>query len=68
MKPTTYNEGPEAFTAFDNAMGLILSVPREEMLLREAEYKRQSEANPNRRGPKRKLKSSASDPASREKA
>jgi len=30
----------------------VLSVPREEIVRREAEYKHQSAANPNRRGPK----------------
>jgi len=33
----------------------ILSVPREEIQRREAEYKKQSEANPHRRGRKRKI-------------
>jgi len=34
----------------------VLSVPHEEIMRREEEYKRQSLANPNRRGPKRKAK------------
>jgi hypothetical protein len=42
-------EGTEAFKRFANAMQKIVSVPREEFLRREAEYKRRSEANPNRR-------------------
>jgi hypothetical protein len=37
-----------------------MSVPKEEILRREAEYKKQSEQNPHRRGPKRKVKPSAS--------
>jgi hypothetical protein len=37
-------------------MKKIISVPREEMLRREAEYKKQSALNPNRRGPKAKKK------------
>jgi hypothetical protein len=42
----------------------VLSVSREEMLRREADYRKQVDANPNRRGPKRKIKASAShDPA-----
>ena len=47
-------EGPEAQRRFTDAMKKILSVPREEILRREAEYKRQSALNPNRRGPKPK--------------
>jgi hypothetical protein len=54
MKPATYNEGPEAFTTFTNAMQKILSAPKEELQRREAEYKRRSDAKPIRRGPKRK--------------
>ncbi len=46
---------------FASLVERLLSVPREEMQRREAEYKRQSEANPHRRGPKRKVKPSAGD-------
>jgi hypothetical protein len=58
MKPHTpeYIEGPEAFTRFDALVRKVLSVPHEEIMRREAEYKRQSAMNPNRRGPKRKNK------------
>jgi hypothetical protein len=52
-------EGPEAATLFDALVRKVVSVPHEEIMRREAEYKRQSEANPNRRGPKRKVKPSA---------
>ena len=45
---------PDQFEKFDAAVRTILSVPRSVILEREAEYKRQSLANPNRRGPKRK--------------
>ena len=38
-----------------------MKVPHSEIMRREAEYKKQSLANPNRRGPKRKVKPSASD-------
>lgn len=41
---------------FDALVRKVLSVPREEIIRREAEYKRQSAMNPNRRGPKRKPK------------
>jgi hypothetical protein len=52
------------FNAFDKLVGKVLTVSREEMQRREAEYKKQSDANPRKRGPKRKVKTSASpDPA-----
>jgi hypothetical protein len=50
------NEGPEAFTRFKDAMRTILSVPRSELLRREEEYK-QAALNPNKRGPKPKVRS-----------
>ncbi len=52
-------EGRKAFRRFDSAMGTILSVSKEEMLRREEAYKRQVELNPNKRGPKSKLKSAS---------
>ncbi len=48
------------FIAFDAIVGKVLSVSHEEMQRREAEYRKQVEANPNRRGPKRKVRSSVS--------
>ena len=62
MKPKPEPEpvnGPEAWTKFEGVMRKVLAVPREEMLRREAEYRKQVDANPNRRGPKRKVKPSA---------
>jgi hypothetical protein len=57
-------EGPEAFSRFDTGVRQILSVPRSTIERRERVYRKQVEANPNRRGPKRKVKPSASpDPA-----
>ncbi len=51
------------FKAFDNLVGRFLSVSHEEMQRREAEYRKQVEANPKRRGPKRKtITPSASSP------
>ena len=47
---------PDQFERFDSAVRKILSVPREEMVRREEEYKRQSALNPNRRGQKPKAK------------
>jgi hypothetical protein len=62
MKPHTPDviEGPEAYKRFDALVRKVLSVPHEEIVRREAEYKRQSARNPNRRGPKPKAKPSAS--------
>jgi hypothetical protein len=54
-----YIEGPEAVTRFDALVRKILSVPHEEIMRREAEYKMQSALNPKRRGPKPKVKPSA---------
>jgi len=45
-------EGPEATACFDALVRKVLSVPHAEIMRREAEYKKQSLANPNRRGPK----------------
>ena len=49
-----YIEGPKASARMDAATRKMLSVPREEMQRREAEYRAKVDANPNRRGPKRK--------------
>jgi hypothetical protein len=58
------HEGPEAFTRFDSEMTFLLSVPHSKLKRREKAYRKKAEANPNRRGPKRKATSSASpDPA-----
>ena len=53
----------EEFNAFDKAVRKILSVPKSEILKREAEYKKQADTNPHKRGPKRKVKPSASPDA-----
>lgn len=37
---TEMNEGPEAFKRFDTAMGALLSVSHDELMRREAEYKK----------------------------
>jgi hypothetical protein len=49
-------EDTEATARFDALVRKVLSVPHEEIMRREAEYKRQSAMNPNRRGPKPKRK------------
>jgi len=51
-------EGPEAFRRVDNVVRQILSVPRSTLVRRERAYKKKSLANPNRRGPKPKVKPS----------
>jgi hypothetical protein len=52
------------FAAFSNLVSRVLSVPKTEILRREAEYQRQAALNPKRRGPNWKIKHSAgSDPA-----
>jgi hypothetical protein len=45
-------DNPDQFQRFDAAMTKVLSVPRSELLRREAEYRKRSLANPKRRGPK----------------
>jgi hypothetical protein len=40
------------YQKFDDLVGNLMSVSHEEMQRREAEYRKQVEANPNRRGPK----------------
>jgi hypothetical protein len=41
------------YNRFTSLVDHLMRVPREEMQRREAEYKKQSDANPNKRGPKR---------------
>jgi hypothetical protein len=53
-------EGPEAFERFENAMRAVVKVPRSVIQKQLQEYKRAVDANQNRRGPKRKVKPSAS--------
>jgi len=45
------------FDAFTQTVERILSVPKSEILRREAEYQKQAAKNPNRRGPKPKPRS-----------
>jgi hypothetical protein len=51
-----YIEGPEAFRRFDQGVREILSVPHSTILRREKAYRKKVDANPNRPGPKRKIK------------
>jgi hypothetical protein len=46
----------EEYQKFTNLVDNLLTVSHEEMQRREAEYRKQVDANPNRRGPKRGTK------------
>jgi hypothetical protein len=50
-------EGPKAFERFEDAMRAVVRVPRAVIQQRLEEHKKAVDANPNRRGPKRKVKS-----------
>jgi hypothetical protein len=54
------HEGPEAFSRFDEKIRLLLSVPHSSLVRRENAYRKKVQDNPNRRGPKRRVKPSAS--------
>jgi len=54
-KQPEYIEGKEAFRRFDDMMTALVSVPKEVVEKREKAYRAQVDANPNRRGPKRKV-------------
>jgi len=41
------------YSAFENLVSRVMSVPHDEIMRREAEYRAQVDANPNRPGPKR---------------
>jgi hypothetical protein len=47
------------YDAFTALVDRALSVSHEEIKRREAEYRRRADANPRKRGPKRKVKPSA---------
>ena len=53
-------EGPEAYARFANAMRTVLSVPRALVQARIEEHRKEADANPRKRGPKRKAKPAAS--------
>ena len=48
------------FNAFTNAVDRLLTVPHDEMQRREKEYRERVSQNPRKRGPKKKVKTSAS--------
>jgi hypothetical protein len=58
--PPEFDEGPKAATQFKDTMRKILSVSRAEIQKREAEYQKRVARNPRKRGPKKKVKPSAS--------
>jgi hypothetical protein len=53
-------EGTEAWKRFNGAMQKVIAVPHAEIQRRIAQERAESAKNPNRRGPKRKVKPSAS--------
>jgi hypothetical protein len=55
-------EGKEAFDRFDALVGKVLSVPREEILKRDAEHKRTVHFRGKKRGPKPKQRAVSRDP------
>jgi hypothetical protein len=61
MKPVTPKmvEGPEAFARFTAAMKQVLLVPRAKVKAQIEQHRKQAALNPNRRGPKAKVKPSA---------
>jgi hypothetical protein len=54
-------EGPEAFKRFDKLVGKVLSVPREEILRRDAAHKKRVSASGKKRGPKPKQPEASPD-------
>jgi hypothetical protein len=48
------HEGPSAFERFDKMMEELLQVPKSLVLRRQRAHRKKVDANPNRRGPKRK--------------
>lgn len=48
-------KNPE-FEAFTKMMDTLLSVPKAELAKREEEYRKKADANPRKRGPKRKTR------------
>ena len=51
------------YDAFTNAVEHLMAIPKAEIMRREAEYKKQADANPRKRGPKPKVKPTPSDHA-----
>ena len=49
------HEGRDAFERFDAMMTSLLEVPKSLILRRQKAHRKKVDANPNRRGPKRKM-------------
>jgi hypothetical protein len=49
-------EGTEAWERFQTAMKRVIAVPHSEIKKRIEEHRKQADANPRKRGPKRKTK------------
>jgi hypothetical protein len=49
------HEGPEAFERFDANMRALMYVPKSFIIMKQKAHRKKVDANPNRRGPKRKL-------------
>jgi hypothetical protein len=47
------------YEAFTSAVEHLMSIPKAEILRREAEYKKRADLNPRKRGPKPKVKPSS---------
>jgi hypothetical protein len=56
------NKNSPEFDAFSSLVSHVISVPKTEILRREAEYEKQAALNPKRRGPKRKPKQTSASP------
>jgi hypothetical protein len=56
-------EGPKALKRFNSLVRKVMSVPREEILKRDAEWKRNAHLRGKKRGPKPKQSSSPSPDA-----
>jgi hypothetical protein len=48
------HEGDEAYERFDATISALLSVPKSLVMRRQKAHRKKVDANPNRRGPKRK--------------
>lgn len=62
MKYAGLIEGPEASRRFEAAMRKALSVPHAVIVARQEKLREEAAQNPNRRGPKQKIKDAASSP------
>jgi hypothetical protein len=56
------HEGPEAYERFEATMSAILAVPKSLILRRQRAWRKKVDANPNRRGPKRKTEVAPESP------